>query len=382
MGLIYPILLVFSCIASPPLAVAPAPAAPAPAAPESAAPAPAAPTHPLGPWPTEGFQRGVVYSSWDGSYRAEAAWRAHLDQLQALGVTWIQVLTFAHQPAVDQPRIDARRAPWPTAFIAEAHRRGFHILLKPDVWSRQFYDGSNRWRGSIKMADDAAWATWFAQYEAFIVEEARLAAAAGVEFFSIGLEFVEATRGHDAQWRHVIAAVRAVYPGQLTYAADYNHEIGHIRFWDALDVIGVNGYFTLAEADDPSAPILKLGTVPHFMRLEVLSTYFRKPVVFTEVGFPSVSTAARQPWQWPSGTEKVDAPLQARAYEAMFQACRAAPWCNGFYWWKFYEQPEGHSAAHDYDPTGKPAQAVLQRWYRARSVADLGPSEGTAEFAH
>lgn len=319
---------------------------------------------PPGPWPGPGFQRGIVYSSWDGSYRAEAAWRAHLDRFRELGVTWIQVLTFAHQPAVDRPEIERDRAPWPAAFITEARRRGFRILLKPDVWSRQFYDGSNRWRGSIRMPDEATWQAWFAQYEAFIIDEAKRAAAAGVELFSVGLEYVEATRGHEDKWRRLIAAVRAAYPGQLTYAADYNHEIGHIAFWDALDVIGVNGYFTLADAESPPAEVLAAGALPHLVRLQVLAERFRKPVVFTEVGFPSVSTAAQRPWQWPTGTETLDLDLQARAYEVLLEGCARAPWCTGLYWWKYYERPERQSHAHDYDPAGKPAETVLQRWYR------------------
>jgi predicted DNA-binding protein with PD1-like motif len=316
------------------------------------------------PWPAPGFQRGIVYSSWDGSYPHEAAWRAHLTRFRELGITWIQVLTFAHQPAVDRPEIERDRAPWPTAFITEARKQGFRILLKPDVWSRQFYDGSNRWRGSIRMADEATWQAWFAQYEAFILDEAKRAAAAGVELFSIGLEYVEATRGHDAKWRALIAKIRTVYSGQLTYAADYNHEIGHITFWDALDVIGVNGYFKLADQENPSLEVLTAGARPHLLRLEVLAGHYKKPVVFTEVGFPSVSTAAQAPWQWPQGTEKVDLELQARAFEVLLTGCGRAPWCGGMYWWKYYERPEKASHAHDYDPAGKPAEAVLQRWYR------------------
>lgn len=316
-------------------------------------------------WPAPGFQRGITYSSWDGSYPFEAAWRAHLDHFEALGVTWIEVLTFTHQPDVQAPAIALPSpARWPRGFIAEARRRGFKILLKPHVWSRQFYDGSQRWRGSIKMQSDADWAAWFAAYERFIVQEARLAAEAGVEMFSVGLEYVEATRDHDAAWRRLIAAVRAVYPGTLTYSADANHELGHVQFWDALDVIGVNAYLAVADVESPSDLTIRLGLVTAFARLGALAAKFAKPIVLTEVGYPSVSTAAMRPWAWPSGKETVDAALQARLYEATIATCAAAPWCQGMYWWKWYEKPEGGSHAHDYSPEGKPAEAVLKRWYR------------------
>lgn len=310
------------------------------------------------------FQRGVVYSSWDGSYPAAMAHPAHLAHFEATGVEWLQLMTFAHQPDVQQPAIRTGRSKWPSAFIKAARAKGMKILVKPHVWSRQFYDGSKRWRGSIVMQTEADRVAWFAEYERFIVDQARRAAADGVEMFSIGLEYVAMTRGNDAEWRRIIKAVRAVYPGKLTYAADYNHEAGHIGWWDALDVIGINGYFKLAEGESPQSPALVLGVIPHFAHCGILARKFDKPIVFTEIGFPSVTTAAIRPWQWPSGGETPDPLLQARLFETVLQACSHASWCGGMYWWKYYELPEKTPKAVDYTPKNKPAEAVLRRWYR------------------
>lgn len=319
---------------------------------------------PLAAFPGADFQRGMVYSSWDGSYPNREAWTAHLDHFEALGVSWIQVLTFAHQPDVDAP--DIRLMPerrWPRAFIDEARKRGFRVLLKPHVWSREFYDGSKRWRGSIKMADEAAWRAWFDAYEPFIVREARLAQAAGVEMLSVGLEYVEASK-RGADWRRVVRAVRAVYDGTLTYAADGNHELGHIDFWDALDVVGVNVYFKLDASPSPSLLTLQFGWLPWLLKMQAVALRSGRPVVFTEAGYPSVEGAAAAPWQWPSGNETVDLALQARAYDALMWSCTSMSWCRGVYWWKWYERPEGHSHAHDYSPRNKPAEAVIRHWFR------------------
>ena len=316
-----------------------------------------------GAWPGPDFQRGAVYSSWDGSYPAADVHDAHLAEFERLGVTWLQVLTFAHQPVVEGPEIvPMSEGKWPRAFIARARARGFKVLLKPHVWSRGFYDGSKRWRGSIKMADEASWAKWFAAYERFIVREARLAKAAGVEMFSVGLEYVEASK-RGADWRRVVRAVREVYDGTLTYASDGNHEMGHIDWWDAVDVVGVNAYFKLSEQDSPSAVSLRLGWAPYLARMEAVARKAGRPVVLTEAGYPSVVGAARAPWQWPSGKETVDALLQARAYDALLDACTSRTWCRGVYWWKWYEKPERISNAHDYDPSGKPATGIIKRWY-------------------
>lgn len=321
-------------------------------------------------WPSDGFHRGVVYSSWDGSYPHEARWTTDLDWLKSMGVTWIQVLTFAEQPEVEGPtiRADGGLEKWPTRFVQHARRKGFRILLKPHVWSRQFYDGSKRWRGSIRMRNEADWAKWFAQYEAFIVAHAKEAARHGVEMLSIGLEYVEATRGRDAEWARIVEAVRAVYPGLLTYSADGNHEAEHVGFWGALDVVGVNAYYELAKATSPDIGVLAAGWTPRLDRLKALSARSRKPIVLTEVGFPSVPDAAIRPWNWPGTDGPTDAELQARAYEITLSACTAQPWCRGMYWWKLYEKPErGVSHAHDYTPRGKPAEEVLRRWYRRQA---------------
>ena len=50
---------------------------------------------------------------------------------------------------------------------------------------------------------------------------------------------------YDRNWRRIIDDVRTVYPGPLSYAANFDqvHDVG---FWDALDVVGANAYFPLS----------------------------------------------------------------------------------------------------------------------------------------
>ncbi|MFN3200296.1 MAG: glycoside hydrolase family 113 [Bradymonadia bacterium] len=327
------------------------------------------PTPTPAPWPATGFQRGMVYSSWDGSYPHREAWSEHLDRFEQLGITWLEVMTFAEQPDINAPQI--RTMPpsrWPSAFVTEARARGFKILLKPHVWSRQFYDGSKRWRGSIQLPDDAAYAQWFAQYEQFILAEARLAAQHGVEMFSVGLEYVEITRTQGPRWRNLVKKIRAVYPGLLTYSADGNHEAAHVDFWDTLDVIGVNAYFQISKTPSPTLEIMRQGWQPHVQRLKALSEKWARPIVFTEAGFASTADAPVQPWQWPSKTAAPDLETQRRGYESLFEACTGQKWCQGVFLWKWYEVPEKDTPhGVDYTPRDKPAEHVLKRWYRRES---------------
>jgi hypothetical protein len=320
------------------------------------------------PYPGPGFQRGAVLSSWDGTYPHREAWSAALDRLKALGVTWVQVLTFAEQPDLAIPRIVPESAArWPAAFIDAARARGFKVFLKPDVWSRQFYaPGSTLWRGSIRMHTEADWDAWFESYARFILAEAERAATHGVELFSVGLEYVETTRTQGRRWRALIAEIRRRYPGLLTYSADGNHELGHVDFWDALDLVGVNTYFPLADSDAPDPVELLLGARAALARVGAVSARHGRPAVLTEVGLASVRGAARTPWRWPTADDAADHETQARAYAALLAACTGVAFCRGLYWWKFYEVPERQVPEHlDFTPEGKPAADVLRAWYGA-----------------
>ena len=50
-------------------------------------------------------------------------------------------------------------------------------------------------------------------------------------------------------WIELIQKVRAVYQGQLTYAANYDN-YQEVDFWEHLDFIGINAYFPLREPSD------------------------------------------------------------------------------------------------------------------------------------
>ena len=54
----------------------------------------------------------------------------------------------------------------------------------------------------------------------------------------------------ETHWRKLIRKTRSLYQGQLTYAANFD-QYHEVSFWDALDFMGVNAYFSL-RSDLPS----------------------------------------------------------------------------------------------------------------------------------
>ena len=61
-------------------------------------------------------------------------------------------------------------------------------------------------------------------------------------------------------------------------------EFETLRFWDALDYIGLNNYYPLPE---------DLATDAIVARVESVQRKFRKPVIFPEAGFASLESPNR-----------------------------------------------------------------------------------------
>ena len=303
-------------------------------------------------------------------------------ELRAHGVQWISQTPFGWQRRANEPRFeivtdgpvywgetDAGLA----ATTQLARKHGIFTMLKPHLWLLDRSRG--RWEGSIAMRSEADWRRWFENYEIFIVHYAALADSVGAAAFCVGTE-LSGTTEREEDWRRIIAAVRRVYSGPLTYAANWDGEFERIAFWDALDFVGVQAYFPLASAPQSNADSLATAWQPIRERLAVLSSRVRKPIVFTEIGYRSERGASVEPWRWGAAHEP-DSLEQAACYEAAFRALWDEPWFGGFYWWKWFPDPEVGRSARDasFSPQGKPAAAVLADAYGGRSAAARTISE-------
>lgn len=108
----------------------------------------------------------------------------------------------------------------------------------------------------------------------------------------------------ERHWRELIAQVREVYHGELTYAANFD-QVTAVGFWDALDVIGINAYYPLRTGFVPGeepATLEPLFEASWRSVLEALDELRRErglggwPVVFTELGYTARAGSTVNPW--------------------------------------------------------------------------------------
>lgn len=248
-----------------------------------------------------------------------------------------------------------------------AKKLGLKSVLKPHLWIHRPPEG--KWRAEIAMKNEADWQRWFEQYRRFILHFAALAQKTGIDVFCIGTELHTTIKERDKDWRHLIAEVRKVYHGKLTYAANWYQEFEDVGFWDELDFIGIQAYFPLTDKINPSVEDLKRGWEPYSKKIENVQRKFNKPVIFTEIGYKSARNAAIRPWEWKNdSSEQQDRAAlltQANCYEAFFQSFWNKDWFAGVYFWKWFPNLENvpHYEELDFTPQNRPAEDILAKWF-------------------
>jgi hypothetical protein len=321
--------------------------------------------------PLPGFQHGVCYAhAWrDGGRNGygSATSRASLVRLKALGVDAISLTPFGFQRsrASDSVHLVYDHGGESDAALAaetrQAHALGLHVMLKPHIW---ITDGE--WIGEQDLDSDAAWARWFASYRAFILHYARLAEAEHMELLAVGTELARASVRDRPRWAALIAEVRAIYHGAITYAANWN-EAERVVFWDLVDAVGVQEYEPPATHASATLDELRAGWRAIAVKLGALARTTGRPILVTELGYRPTPEAALAPSAWPErdGNPRYDGEHQARCYRAALEVLTRASWCRGIYIWKWFTDSTDESGPTDFSPAGKPAESVLGELYRA-----------------
>jgi Ca2+-binding RTX toxin-like protein len=252
---------------------------------------------------------------------------------------------------------------------ANAEALGLSVTLKPMVSA---LDGTLAY--ALVPSDPAA---FFASYKSEMVHMAEIAEQAGVTMLSIGNELGKLSGPqYRSYWVDLIDSVRAVFHGEITYAAATDEAI-NVSFWDKVDVIGINAYPPLTTTTEPTVEEMvdawnSMSTDDYWAKamnhmspvdfFHSLALQYDKQVFFTETGYRSVDGTNIRPGGWAEGTTQ-DVQEQYDAFNAFFQVwgSEGGSWFRGASIWNW--DTNNKYSPIGYSPQGKPAQELITEWY-------------------
>jgi len=282
------------------------------------------------------------------------------------------------------------------ALISAAKKENIVPILKPHIivsgGRENCWDIGGNWGENARQIEEK----WFEGYRNYIMRYIKISSNEKLPFFVIATELPQLAADnqytgsrHEDAWRALVKEIRKNYNGKLTYAAN-STSAAAIKWWDALDYIGIDGYFTLTKTDEPDLKTIKEGWIKNKIQktcasfgktarerqeginivseLEGLSKEFQRPVVFTEIGYRSADGAASNvvdgSRQWRNAAENQE--LQANLYRAMFEVLRDKPWFKGAFFWGWYlgrvdRNKAVYRTSHMIE--GKKAEEVIQEEY-------------------
>lgn len=302
-----------------------------------------------------------------------------LQECASWGAGWIALTPFGRVADLSGQGVDLTfEEPFERnrAHVAEAvrmaHRRGLRVMLVPHLWVESF-----GWRAEIDPKTDAGWLRWSKSYGRFLRAWAEVAAETEVDLLSVGVELRSwVTTGRAPLFASLIREVRAIYKGPLTYSANWDDAADTV-IWGDLDIIGINAFYPLADHDGATFDALKKGGQEVALRVRSLANDWKKPVLFTEIGYTTRPDPAVRPWEWPDAMKNVtvDERAQALAYRALIAPVLEEENFLGFFVWRVFADPDDTSQEADwgFSPRGKLAELVVRDAFAAPWAADDRP---------
>jgi hypothetical protein len=309
--------------------------------------------------------RGMVLGLYAGL--PDYDYRDELDRIRATGATCVSLQAIYRMDTGQSNLVHRHPTSSPTEeslrrTFREARADQLRIMFFPTINLKDEALDPTWWRGNIEPAD---WDLWWRNYTAFNVHLARIAQEEGVEWYSLGTEMGSTQRFPD-RWRQLAAAVRQVYHGKLTYSVNFDSH-DEFTFGDCLDVIGMNTYDPIAKHDDyPSPAQVRDAWWWIVNKARTLHARFQRPVMITEVGYPSVARAFAGPWDFRTGQPK-DLEVQNFLLTGAFDVLRN--WSDGeavFYYLygeNLSSKPVGGPDDRTYAMWGKPAEATVRAYF-------------------
>ena len=259
------------------------------------------------------------------------------------------------------------------------HSLGMQVMLKPHLDS-----GSGAWRATISPTDRDA---WYGNYSAMLNHLGDIGKQTNVEIICIGTEMVytatyTSNPDNTQRWITMINSLRTHFPGKLTYSSNWGpggvtDEKNHIGFWPNLDYIGISAYFNLNTPSTDYESLKNAWDTYRVSQIEPLYNQYKKPILFTELGYRSVPGSHNQPWNYSSPGNAYQQE-QADDYTALFKYWDNYSYMVGVQFWNWSSDPNaGGINSNDYTPQHKLAENVMTTWFTGSGTVAISTSTPT-----
>lgn len=250
--------------------------------------------------------------------------------------------------------------------INHFHERGIKVCLKPMI-----NPADGMWRALIDFPDETMfnensyWSKWFRSYKAFMLHYSEIAEYTHCEMLCIGCEML-GTERREAEWRDVIAGIRKIYSGPLTYNTNHGKE-DLAKWYDAIDYLGTSAYFPVA--DKPNATMEEMAAEWEKVadRLEAKAKSLGKKIIFIEIGCRSAAGCATMPWDFTHREFPYSEDEQANFYESCMKTMSKRDWFMGYFWWDWgttiYDNEADAKKDDGFNIHLKKTEKLLKDWY-------------------
>ena len=271
-----------------------------------------------------------------------------------------------------------------TEIAKRLHDNGIRVILKPCL---TLLDGA--WMGTVNFPSSVQiegvkkdyWSEWFTSFTESAKYFSEFAEKNQLEGYIAGAEYL-GTEWRDAQWREVLSEIRKIFSGPVTYEFTFDSRKKYeLKWFEELDFLSYSYYPPACNRTWPleefkNAPSYTVEQMVEYLKprreriKSICERFGNKPIAFTELGTRSAHGCIAVPCDFRTETW-YDGEEQANYMEAIFQTFHDIPQWMGLYWWKWDETQ--HRPHYHTDPrgdkgftfAGKPAEAVLKKWFRS-----------------
>ena len=327
------------------------------------------------------WQLGVTFG-----FRAKNGWfstpeaKAEADAIAASGADWVVlvVTVFQEHPYSTVQFRDFEKTPDDfevIEMIDYLHSLGLKVQLRPML---ETLDGGGRltiWFPNddptgvrIPGTSRTFLSDWFDSMTKRSVHYAKIAEKTACEMYCLDSE-LDRIINHNANWKSLIQAVRAVYSGCVTSCHTTHTDIINFEkvlsnkdhwFYD-LDMLSLSCYHKAAYKPEETKEVMIENYKSQLERFRNLHKLYQKPIFFGECGCTSSSGGAMAPSSFKNNTY-YNGEEQANYLSAVIETFAGEEWWHGLYWWKWDEQVPRPISDKGFTIKGKPAIEVYKYW--------------------